>query len=374
MRRQQRFGEKRDGMLTKVRRHVADSHAAPEWGGRGGRGWRSGRGRWNAPGRWSGRGRCGITGTQGAGMSRVPVPILREDRVRGEIVPVIQGEQQVAVSARVVGSHRQGTTVLRFRLDVPDLHLQGAGEIADPAVFRWRQGQCAPGRLLRRNGEAAAQQKCAEVPEGGGVRRIEFDGVAQNAFGRVVLLETEESDAEIAVRLHPAGRVPHRGAERWFGLGETTLALPDHTKGVPCVGISGIGGDGRGVGGCGLLQPVAVGKQIAEVVVCGCEGRIDPDGLAVGGLCGGAVASGAQDRAQVGVVRGSLGALAQDRQHVPRRGRSHVPGAEGRVRVGSNPPDLGSARCAGVHAVLSSRPRPRGTCLHRRSRVSCHSS
>ena len=136
--------------------------------------------------------------------------VLGEDRLGREVVAVVQREQQVAVARGVVGPQRQGVAMTDLGLRVAALHLQGDGEIGDPAMLCRCQPDRLARRLLRRDGTAGAQIDRAEIAMGGGMRRIDGECRLQCLLCGVVAFHAEQGDAEIGLWFDPGRRVPRQ--------------------------------------------------------------------------------------------------------------------------------------------------------------------
>ena len=91
--------------------------------------------------------------------------VFGEDRLRRQVVAVVQREQQVAVARGVVGPQRQGAAIARFGLRVARLHLQRHRQVGDPAVlFRRQTDRVAGGRLGRDGGSRRADRRAPRLP------------------------------------------------------------------------------------------------------------------------------------------------------------------------------------------------------------------
>ena len=67
--------------------------------------------------------------------------VFGEDRFGADVVAVVQGEQQVAVPARVVGFGGEGLAVAGFGFRVAALGLQGDSQVSEAAVAFAQSGQ-----------------------------------------------------------------------------------------------------------------------------------------------------------------------------------------------------------------------------------------
>ena len=149
-------------------------------------------------------------------MPCVPLAVFGKDRLRRQIVAVVQREQQVAMAGRIVGLQRQRLTIGVLCFRVPALHLQRHRQIAQRAMAILQSGQRGAMMLFCLDRSPALTQQHAKRLVRFRIVRVEGQCPAQQRFGAIDRLPRQQRQRHVAQQPRPIGRLPQAPARGRF--------------------------------------------------------------------------------------------------------------------------------------------------------------
>ena len=179
-----------------------------------------------------------VGGRERGGMQAIPGAVFGKDRFSGQVVAVVEREQQIGVRDGVVGPHRQCLAAALLGFGVSALRLQHDRQIGENAVplLRPRQrGSMMPFGLDR---SPRLTEHGAECVKRIGVPGVDRQRLPQRDFGTIRCTARHLAQREAAQQPGLVRRVTQRFGQHRLQLRRRDADPAGHCPGSPAPGPS----------------------------------------------------------------------------------------------------------------------------------------